>query len=134
MIKNQIRLVIIGGMVAVMLFFASCIPDDNADLNPMDKFLGTWSVSDNAVRLNYQVTISANPLNSAEVLLSNFADLGKSAVGLVVGNTIVVEGQTLVGSYSVSGTGSYVSDTKLSFNYELNDGIDVESRKATFSR
>ncbi len=131
--KNQIRLVVLG-MVSVMLFFASCIPDDNSDLNPVDKFLGTWSVSDNAVRLNYQVTISSNPLNSAEVLMSNFADLGKSAVGLVVGNTIVVEGQTLVGNYSVSGTGSYVSDSRLNFNYELNDGIDVETRQATFSK
>ncbi|MCF8349189.1 MAG: hypothetical protein K9G61_10290 [Bacteroidales bacterium] len=131
--KNQIRLVVLG-MVSVMLFFASCIPDDNSDLNPVDKFLGTWSVSDNAVRLNYQVTISSNPLNSAEVLMSNFADLGKSAVGLVVGNTIVVEGQTLVGNYLVSGTGSYVSDSRLNFNYELNDGIDVETRQATFSR
>jgi len=133
MMKNQIRLVVLG-MVSVMLFFASCIPDDNSDLNPVDKFLGTWSVSDNAVRLNYQVTISSNPLNSAEVLMSNFADLGKSAVGLVVGNTIVVEGQTLVGNYSVSGTGSYVSDSRLNFNYELNDGIDVETRQATFSK
>jgi hypothetical protein len=131
--KNQIRLVVLG-MVSVMLFFASCIPDDNSDLNPVDKFLGTWSVSDNAVRLNYQVTISSNPLNSAEVLMSNFADLGKSAVGLVVGNTFVVEGQTLVGNYLVSGTGSYVSDSRLNFNYELNDGIDVETRQATFSR
>ncbi|MBU2554549.1 MAG: hypothetical protein KKF98_08845 [Bacteroidetes bacterium] len=133
MMKNQIRLVVLG-MVSVMLFFASCIPDDNSDLNPVDKFLGTWSVSDNAVRLNYQVTISSNPLNSAEVLMSNFADLGKSAVGLVVGNTIVVEGQTLVGNYLVSGTGSYVSDSRLNFNYELNDGIDVETRQATFSK
>jgi hypothetical protein len=66
--------------------------------------------------------------------MSNFADLGKSAVGLVVGNTIVVEGQTLVGNYLVSGTGSYVSDSRLNFNYELNDGIDVETRQATFSR
>lgn len=131
--KNQIRLVVLG-MVTVMMFFASCIPEDNSDLNPVDKFLGTWSVSDNAVRLNYQVTISSNPLNSAEVLMSNFADMGKSAVGLVVDNTIVVEGQTLVGNYSVSGTGSYVSDSRLNFNYELNDGIDVETRQATFSK
>ncbi len=131
--RNQIISVFVGA-VFVLLFFGSCIPDDNNDLNPTDKFLGTWSVSDQALRINYQVDIAYNPLNSSEVLLSNFADLGQVAVGLVVGNSIVIESQTLSNSYSVTGTGSFVNESKLNFNYELSDGIDVESRKAIFSK
>jgi len=117
-----------------LLAFGSCAPVDNADLNPVDKFICTWSVSDQGTRLNYQVVISANPLNSAEVLLSNFADLGNTAVGLVVENSVVLDNQSLGGNYTVSGSGSYISDTRLTFNYQLDDGIDSESRSATFSK
>ncbi len=121
-------------LFVLMLAFGACAPTDDGDLNPADKFIGTWSVSDQGLRLNYQVVISANPLNTAEVLLSNFADLGNTAVGLVVGNTLVLDSQSLGGNYTVSGSGSYVSDTRLTFNYQLDDGIDSESRSATFSR
>ncbi|PIY34505.1 MAG: hypothetical protein COZ08_01550, partial [Bacteroidetes bacterium CG_4_10_14_3_um_filter_42_6] len=69
--------------ITVVLTFNSCVPTDDNELNPITKFIGTWSVNDQAARLNYEVTIDYNPLNSAEVLLKNFADLGNSAVGLV---------------------------------------------------
>jgi len=117
-----------------LLAFGACAPVDDGDLNPVDKFIGTWNVSDQGTRLNYQVVISANPLNSSEVLLRNFADLGNTAVGLVVGNSLVLDSQSLGGNYTVSGSGNYISDTRLAFNYQLDDGIDSESRSATFSR
>lgn len=121
-------------MFLVILVFGSCAPTEDDDLNPIDKFIGTWNVSDQAARLNYQVTISANPLNSSEVLLSNFADLNQTAVGLVVGNTLVIDNQSMGGNFTVNGSGTYVSDTKLTFNYQLNDGIDTESRSAIFTK
>ncbi|MDP2722127.1 MAG: hypothetical protein Q8O72_05180 [Bacteroidales bacterium] len=118
----------------LMLFFGSCVPTDNTDLDPITKFIGTWSVSDQAARINYEVSINRNPQNSAEVLLVNFGDLGNSAVGLVVGNTIVIDKQTLSGDYSVDGNGSYVNDHKLSFKFQLDNGIETESRKAEFTK
>jgi len=120
--------------ITVVLTFNSCVPTDDNELNPITKFIGTWSVNDQAARLNYEVTIDYNPLNSAEVLLKNFADLGNSAVGLVVGNTIAIDDQVLSGDNSVSGSGSYINQNKLSFNYQLDNGIDTESRDATFSK
>lgn len=118
----------------LMLFFVSCVPTDDNDLDPVTKFIGTWSVSDRAARINYEVSINRNPQNSAEVLLVNFGDLGNSAVGLVVGNTIVIDKQILTGDYSVDGSGSYVNDHKLSFNYQLDNGIETESRVADFTK
>ena len=117
-----------------ILLIGSCaiITDDESD--DIAKYIGTWNVNDQPARLNYTVTIVANPSNTAEILLNNFADLGSAAVGLVVGNSVVIDNQSLGSGYSVSGTGSYINSTKLEFNFELNDGIDIESRKAIFSK
>lgn len=132
--RKSIELFLPVVLTFMVLVFGSCIPVEDDDLNPVDKFVGTWSVSDQAVRLNYQVVVWANPLNSSEVLLDNYADLGSTAVGLVVGSTIVLDSQLLSETDMVSGTGSYVSNTKLTFDYQLNDGIDTESRTAVFTK
>lgn len=121
-------------LVIGIIFFESCatIPIDESD--DIDKYIGVWNVNDQPARINYKVTITANPSNSAEILLNNFADLGNSAVGLVVGNSLVIDNQTLGSSYSVSGSGSYINSGKLEFNFDLNDGIDIDSRVAVFTR
>lgn len=131
---NKWLLLFTVGLVTGLAFFASCLPADDNELNPIDKYIGTWNVSDQGSRLNYQVVIDYNPLNSAEVLLENFADLGNSAVGLVIGNSIAIEAQSLTENDVVSGSGSFVNENKLSFNYQLDNGIDTESRVAVFSK
>ena len=117
-----------------ILLIGSCaiITDDESD--DIAKYIGTWNVNDQPARLNYTVTIVANPSNTAEILLNNFADLGSTAVGLVVGKSVVIDNQSLSSEYSVNGIGSFVNNTKLEFNFELNDGIDIESRIAIFSK
>lgn len=117
-----------------LLLIGSCnvTPDDDTD--DIEKFLGTWKVNDQDARLNYNVSIIANPSNSAEILLNNFANLGSSAVGLVVGNSVVIDSQPLGSGYSVSGSGSYINKGKLEFNFDLNDGIDTDSRVAVFTK
>ena len=100
----------------------------------IEKYTGTWSVSDQSARINYSVTITANPSNSAEILLNNFADLGTTAVGLVIGNSVVIDNQSLGSDYSVDGDGHYINSGKLEFNFNLNDGIDNEVRVAIFTK
>lgn len=114
--------------------FVGCDTIDSPDDDPIEKYLGTWQVSDQPARLNYEVIISPNPANSAEVLLKNFADLGGSAIGLVVGNSIVIDKQSIVDEYKVDGTGTYIKSTELRFDYDLDDGIDNEARKSVFTR
>ena len=117
-----------------MVILTSCevISDDTSD--DIEKYYGTWNVNDQASKLNYVVTISANPSNSAEILLNNFADLNSSAVGLVVGSSVVIDNQSLGSDYSVSGTGVYINSGKLEFDFVLDDGIDSESRTAVFTK
>lgn len=128
------KILILALVLSGLFIINSCAvaSDDNSDV--IEKFFGTWSVNDQASRLNYTVTIKANPSNSAEVLLTNFADLGTTAVGLVVGSSVVIDTQSLGSEYTVSGSGSYINSNKLEFVFQLNDGIDIESRKATFTK
>ena len=117
-----------------ILLTGSCAITDEGETDDIEKYIGTWSVSDQPARINYNVTIEANPSNSAEILLNNFADLGNTAVGLVVGNSVVIDEQSLGSDYFVSGSGSYINNGKLEFNFDLNDGIDNESRIAVFTK
>ncbi|MBL6944782.1 MAG: hypothetical protein ISR56_10515 [Bacteroidales bacterium] len=117
-----------------ILLIGSCAITTDDESDDIAKYIGTWNVNDQPARLNYTVTIVANPSNTAEILLNNFADLGSTAVGLVVGKSVVIDNQSLSSEYSVNGIGSFVNNTKLEFNFELNDGIDIESRIAIFSK
>ena len=112
----------------------SCTTEENYPDDPIEKFIGTWSVNDQPERLNYSVTIERDPGNSTYVVLKNFADMRESARGLVVGNNIVIEKQDIGGGYFCDGTGTYKTKYELEFHFTLDDGIDMEKRKAIFTR
>ena len=132
--------------LVLMLFavtLSSCAKDDfnpdggNPGTNDLaKKFLGTWHVSDNAARINYDVIIERNPLNSeTEIFLNNFAGLNGRVTGRIIGNTVVVDKQeTGNNNYYVEGTGTYINQDKLEFTYTLDDGIESEMRKAVFTK
>ncbi len=120
--------------VTLAFFVSSCTDTPTDGDDDLQKYVGTWNVSDQSARINYSVTIEPNPSNSAEILLNNFAGLGSSAVALVVGNSLAIDSQSVTSDYTVSGSGSYVNSKKLIINFDLNDGIDSEPRIATFTR
>lgn len=130
---------IIGILFTAFLGFGSCALDDEIDipgggLDDRAKFLGSWSVSDNAQKLNYEVTIDRDNSNSAMVVLRNFAGSGSSAAGLVVGSSIIIESQRIGQGWQVNGNGSYKSEKRLSFTYSIEIGGTVEDRLAIFTR
>jgi len=132
---NTLKSVLVTLLLIFTIGFIGCgdtstIDDDD----PIEKYLGNWQVSDQPARLNYEVIIVRNQANSAEVLLKNFADLGGATIGLVVGNSIVIDKQTIAGEFQIDGTGSYIKSTELRFDYVLDDGIDKENRKTVFTR
>ncbi|MBZ0242449.1 MAG: hypothetical protein K8F24_04475 [Bacteroidales bacterium] len=126
-------------LVTTLIGLSSCALDDEidipgGDLDNRTKFLGSWSVSDNALKLNYEVTIDRDNSNSAMVILRNFAGSGSSASGLVVGSSVVIESQRIGQSWQVSGNGSYKNDKRLDFKYTLQVGGSAEERQAVFTR
>lgn len=100
----------------------------------VNKYLGTWHVSDQAARLNYDVVIKLNSNDSTSVILDNFADMRGSAVGMVIGNTVVISRQNIGGGMMCEGSGNYLSVNELKFNFVLDNGIDSESRVGFFSK
>jgi hypothetical protein len=98
------------------------------------KFLGTWHVSDQSARLNYDVVIKRNTNDSTSIILENFADMRGSAEGMVIGNTVVVSRQAIGGGMMSEGSGNYLSASELKFNFILDNGIDSESRVAFFNK
>lgn len=117
-------------------FISSCQIDDTGDPGSDDvaKFLGTWSVSDQPARINYQVVIQRDPAYENQILLQNFADAGGTAVGNVVGNNILLDQQAIGGDYNCQGSGVYEKSNRLSFEFNLDDGIESDARVAIFSR
>ncbi|MDD3637209.1 MAG: hypothetical protein AB7D35_03530 [Bacteroidales bacterium] len=121
------------------LSFSSCALDEEIDIpgggtDAVSKYLGSWSVTDNAAKLNYEVNIDRNSSNSSMVVLRNFAGSGANADGLVVSNSLIVEDQLIGAGWRVAGTGKYINEDKLNFTYTLEIGGNVENRVATFSR
>jgi len=121
------------------LSFSSCALDEEIDIpgggtDTVSKYLGSWSVTDNAAKLNYEVNIDRNSSNSSMVVLRNFAGSGANADGLVVSNSLIVEDQLIGAGWRVAGTGKYINEDKLNFTYTLEIGGNVENRVATFSR
>lgn len=102
--------------------------------NDRDKFLGSWNVSDQPARINYIVRIDADPLYSSQVIMNNFGDLGSTVVGIVINNTVVIDQQDAGSGFSTEGSGNYVNASTLQFEFFLDDGIDKELRKASFSK
>lgn len=132
--KYNIILLLSLFFLTITLIIGSCTIASDENTDNIQKYIGTWNVVDQAAKLNYNVTITYNPSNSSEILLNNFADIGTTAIGLVVGNSIIIDNQQLSSDYSTSGNGYYINSVKLEFNFNLNDGINNEARTALFTK
>lgn len=122
-------------LILIVLSAVSCETSSvEGGIDPVVKFLGSWKVSDTPARINYNVTIERSTLNSDQVILNNFGDLGGSAIGLVVNNTIVIDNQDIGGGFQSEGSGNYINEDELKLEFFLDDGIDKELRKATFTK
>lgn len=135
LLKSKLSLLqSVVGFITLMVMLSCVVEDDTGYTDPREKFLGTWNVSDQAARLNYQVNIANDPAQSAQVILYNFADMGASAKGLVVGSKIILDKQDVGNGFFANGTGTFISSNKLEFAFALDDGIDLEQRVAVYSK
>ncbi len=114
----------------------SCNLDEDIgpDVDPIEKFLGSWSVRDNELKVNYTVSIQRNPSNSSEVRIQNFAASGSAATALVVGSTLTLTSPVIGNGWQVSGTGIYKNSSRMEFNYSLVVSGSSENRFALFTR
>jgi hypothetical protein len=121
------------------LMFVGCTDEAviEPDVNPKDKFLGTWTVKEEIVGQadqNYTSTITEDATNTSRIKIGNIYNLGTTSIiyALVAGNSLDISSQTITG-ISISGTGSYLG-TSIILNYIANDGSGAINVKATYTK
>ncbi|MDR0969074.1 MAG: hypothetical protein LBM67_00870 [Lentimicrobiaceae bacterium] len=118
------------------IVFCSCEKDDGIDDNgsTVDLFVGSWRVSDNELKINYDVTIEKDENNYSEVLMHGFADAQSTTRALITNRTITIETQLIGNSWQVRGSGYLITNDLIEISYTLIISGSSESRKAVFTR
>ena len=134
----------LAGILSVMLLVTSCdfgedIDPDNSD-DPRDNIVDTWrSTEISAIfgKSSYLVDIAKEPLDSTEVVLSNFYNLGidTEVKGTLNGYKIYISVQVVNGN-KISGEGTIAGDfSVINFEYDVEDGSGEEDNvSAEFNR
>lgn len=136
--KSALKLLVLL-FTGVIIALGSCQLDEDIDIpggndDNITRLLGTWSVLDNSLKLNYEVRVERDLSNSSQVVLRNFAGSGSAAKALVVGSSLIVEDQVVGSNWLVSGSGSYRNSGRMEFTYSLTIGGQNEQRSAIFTR
>ncbi len=114
-------------MLASLILTTNCGPLDNNNDDDEDirtQFLGVWSVNESCSKRVYSVEIKIDPVNTARVLIYNFADpgagVGGPAYGFVTTNRITLDPSHTVGDdWTVSGDGVMSGNDRIDWNYSL---------------
>ncbi len=133
--KNKIIAFLALGLMTLV----SCTETDplEPDVDPRDKFLGTWNVQetiDGQVSGAYQSNVEYDSGNTARIRIGNIYNLGTSAAitVLVAGNSLDISSQSVTG-ITISGTGLY-SGAGFTLNYTANDGSDNIIVQAVYTK
>ena len=126
--------------IVLFAIVLGCSKDDDDDNNPFvdprDKFVGTWSVNNESCNSRrYQVSISNDPSNSSQVLLSNFAfsQASDPDTALITGNNITLPLQFNSEKWQIKGDGKYESN-KIQWTYTLVISGDQQQCTATYTK
>ncbi|MEX1190088.1 MAG: hypothetical protein WED33_12580 [Bacteroidia bacterium] len=133
--KNKLLIVLVLGLMA----FSSCTETDpvDPDVDPRDKFLGTWNVQENIdgqVSGAYQSEITNDQGNTSRIRIGNIYNLG-AATGvnaLVAGNSLDINSQSVTG-VTIVGTGLF-ANSGFTLNYTANDGAQSNIVQAIYTR
>ncbi len=129
-------------LLALTTFLYSCDPNDGTDApdtDPRDKFVGSWICNETSTQngnSTYNVTVSLNPSNTSQILLAQFYQMsgGQKVFAIVANNNATVPEQTLTG-LTMKGSGNYSTLTnKINWTYYVNDGADIDTCTASYSK
>ncbi len=129
-------ILIIGIFIGAMLLWQSCTKEDSIidDGDSRELFVGSWTVNDQCSKQTYGSNITIDESNSIQVIISNYANLGKSATAIIAGNNIHVETQNVGNGYSVGGSGKLNGSVIAWSSYYFETESDLTECTATFSK
>lgn len=133
---------ILNKILFLSLFFlltmSKCTEDEIVDAR--DKFTGNWTCYESSKVFGpstFSVVISKSETNPAQILMQNFYHAGndEQAYGSVSGNSVNIPKQPICnGDYQLWGSGYMESDTKITWLYYSDDGQEIDTVNATFTR
>ena len=122
------------------LVLISCTEEDPIlvpDVDPKDKFIGTWNVREeigNQVTGNYTSLVTNNPNNTSQIIINNIYNLGATAnISALVANNSLSISQASITGISISGSGSY-SGSGFIINLTIDEGSGPIQVKTTYSK
>jgi len=127
---------IIALLVGSSLVWQSCSKEGDlfGEEDSRDSFVGTWSVNDQCAKQSYGVDIKLSDNNSSEVIIMNFANVGKPANAIVAGTSITVAKQDVGGGYTVNGNGKINGSTIVWSTYNFETEANEFECTATFKK
>ncbi len=126
--------------IAILVLFTltQCVPDDNDDMDLRDRLIGDWTCTETATLnpnpMTFTVNITKDMLTTDEIYIHNFYHLGfnEKAKAVVSANSINLPSQ-IVCDLKIEGAGTY-SQNRINMNYIVNDGADIDTVSAVFTR
>lgn len=135
--KNTFKLSL---FCAFLSTFVACeIDEDDGDTR--DVFEGQWNVSETSKLLgnrNYLVDIESSTSHGSRINLFDFYKLGFSdsvyaTVSAILSETATIPSQILHG-HEINGSGTLVNDNLINFTYYVDDGNDIDTVEAAYTR
>ena len=126
--------------IFMCLVLISCTEEDPIlvpDVDPKDKFIGTWNVREeigNQVTGNYTSLVTNNPNNTSQIIINNIYNLGATAnISALVANNSLSISQANITGISIFGSGTY-SGSGFIINLTVDEGSGTSQVKTTYSK
>jgi hypothetical protein len=126
---------IFGFLLISLLFLSSCEKTNtDPDTDPRAQYLGSWTCAESALG-NYPVTISLDSSNSSQILIHNFHLWGSSGNAYLIAtqNNLTLPTQNIL-TNTVNGSGNLVNNNKFTLTYYVNDGTNITTVNAVYTK
>jgi hypothetical protein len=124
--------------VLTFILFSSC-SKDNDNVLPITRvsLTGTWMVNESGKKSTYEVIIQIDSTSTTRVLIWNLAGSGyyvKTLANLSDNILAITNNERLANGWIVNGSGTISSPTLMNWTYSINDGADLTTYKAVFTK
>ena len=133
--------------ISLVLILSSCQKDNTTTTtdDPRSKFIGTWTCRETCIvngqssgaPQTFTITISNNPANSSQILISNFNLLGATtkAIAIVSDYNLVFPQQNISAFQIISGNGTMdAKGALINMSYSINDGAQIYNYTAVLTK
>jgi hypothetical protein len=124
--------------ILILIFTSSCSKNnENIPEITRASLTGTWMVNESGKKNTYEATILVDSSSSTGILIYNFAGAGQNvkAIANLSGNTLALtSNEQLSNGWIINGSGIVSSSTLMNWSYSINDGADLTTYKAVFTK